>query len=67
VFIIINNNVITIRVPTFSSVGYLKLYQLSKPEITALQVANNNGNFDCILADEAQDFTPGTYTSNNKT
>lgn len=33
--------------------GYLKLYQLSHPKLK---------NFDCILIDEAQDLTPGTYT-----
>ena len=30
--------------------GYLKVYQLSKPVITG---------FDCILVDEAQDSSPG--------
>ena len=30
--------------------GYLKLYQLQKPQIS---------DYDCILVDEAQDLTPG--------
>lgn len=30
--------------------GYLKLFQLSKPQL---------GGYDCILVDEAQDLTPG--------
>ena len=32
--------------------GYLKLYQLTCPEITG---------YDCILVDEAQDLTPGWF------
>ena len=30
--------------------GYLKLYQLSKPQISL---------YDCLFIDEAQDLTPG--------
>ena len=32
--------------------GYLKFYQLSRPSLQ---------QYDCILIDEAQDLTPGTY------
>ncbi len=32
-------------------VGYLKVWQLSQPEIT---------DYDCLLVDEAQDLNPGT-------
>ena len=34
--------------------GYLKLFQLRRPQVTG---------YDCILVDEAQDLTPGMEVS----
>ena len=38
------------RVVDAGLAGYLKVYQLSKPQIMG---------YDCLLIDEAQDLTPG--------